>query len=99
MRQLVSGDDPLGRLIAAERQAELYRVIASLPPLQRAVVEADLEEGRGVAAQQLAAQLGTTEGSIYAARRRARSTLLGQCSWIRDSLQSGDVSDEETGRT
>ena len=97
VQQLVSGDDPLGELISAERQADLYRVMAALPPLERAVVEADLDEGRGVAAQQLATQLGTTEGSIYAARRRARQKLLSQCGWIRDSLHCGDVDDGEAG--
>lgn len=81
------GVDPLSQVIARESLAELQAAITRLPRLERAVMEADLAAGEAVPAASLAASLHTTEGSIYAARRRARTRLAQQCRWIREKLK------------
>lgn len=89
------GGDPLSQVESRERLDEVYKLIRNLPALERSVLEADLEEGRTVAADTLARQLGTTAGSIYAARRRARQKLIQRCNWVRAWLQSGKIEDDE----
>ena len=76
---------PLGELIDRERLDEVTDAMASLTSLERAVVEADLEEGEAADAKELARQFGTTAGSVYAARRRGRSKLLNKLTWLSDS--------------
>ena len=93
LEQPATGPDGLAGLITAERITELRQVVASLPALERAVVEADLEQGETVAAQRLAQRLGTTTGSVYAARKRARKRLLGQCRWIHEWFHLRDTKD------
>lgn len=88
--------DPLAALESQERMQELFRAIRGLPGLERSVVEADVAAGRSVIARKLADQLGTSEGSIYAARRRARIKLMTQFAWLKGWLQTGD---EENGST
>lgn len=56
-------------------RADLHASIAALPPLQRAVLEADLEAGGSVPAESLAARLGSTPNSIYVSRQKARQAL------------------------
>ncbi len=99
VQQLAGGADPLAALISAERVAQLQRAVASLPWLERSVVEADLDEGRGVAAEHLAERLDTTVGSIYAARKRARRKLIRACDWIRDFWQGEEGDHGKTGST
>jgi len=67
---------PLEGLIYQERLAEIRAALCSLSDLERAIIEADLDAGEPADAARLAARLGTTTGSIYAARRRARKKLL-----------------------
>jgi DNA-directed RNA polymerase specialized sigma24 family protein len=77
----------LSQVIAGESLAEVAAAITRLPRLERAVLEADLAAGEAVSAASLAESLHTTEGSIYAARRRARKRLAQQCRWIREKLK------------
>ena len=81
-------DDPSAGLETVERLQDVYRVVASLPDLERAVLEADLAAGHTAAAGGLARDLDTTEGSIYAARRRGRRKVAARCRWVRDWLRS-----------
>ncbi len=90
------GASLLDELVSRERVREVHEAVASLPPLERAVVQADLEEGSAVAARRLAQQLGTTDGSIYAARKRARQKLMERCDWIRVILQSENTHERKT---
>lgn len=87
LEAVAPGDDPLAALEAVERVQEVQRTIASLPDLERAVLEADVAAGRTVVAELLAQRLETTVASIYAARRRGRAKLIDKCSWIRHWLQ------------
>jgi len=87
-------DDPLATLEETERVQEVHRTIASLPALERAVLEADVAADRTTTAHVLADRFGTTVASIYAARRRGRGKLIDRCSWIRTWLcndRSGDI--------
>ncbi len=93
---LSHGGDPLAEMETRERVCEVRHAIAALPALERAVLEADLAEGRTTVARVLAKQLRTTEGSIYAARKRARSKLISHCSWIRDWLRNGNAGHESS---
>ncbi|MGM0486143.1 MAG: RNA polymerase sigma factor [Planctomycetota bacterium] len=92
---VAASDDPLASLETVERLQEVHQAVASLPGLERAVLEADLAAGRGAAAEGLAKQLGTTEASVYAARRRGRRKVIGRCRWVQDWLRSGKS--DETG--
>jgi len=87
-------DDPLARLQSLERLSELQRAIGSLPPLERAVLEADLAEGRPVVARELADRLGTSIAAVYTARRRARAKVFARCDWIRSWLPNGKPNHE-----
>ncbi|MCU0959255.1 MAG: hypothetical protein MUF48_04055 [Pirellulaceae bacterium] len=81
---------PLEQLVTEERVHEMEQVIGSLSTLEQAVIEADLAEGGAMSADQLAARLQTTPGSVYAARQRARRKLLARCAWIRTLLGEGN---------
>ena len=87
---------PFDALVVHERLREVQEVLTTLSELERAVIEADLDEGSPVAADVLAARLKTTAGSVYAARRRARRKLMKRCSWIRDRLQDEGWEDGKT---
>jgi RNA polymerase sigma factor (sigma-70 family) len=73
---------PLAKLMYQERLSEVQHAMASLASLERAVVEADLEQGETANARQLAERFNTTEGSVYAARQRGRRKLLDKLSWL-----------------
>ena len=81
-------EGPLATLVSQERLRELERVIEQLPPLEQAVVEADIAAGRAASARQLASELGTSAASIYAARRRARAKLAAKLEWLNRWLLS-----------
>ncbi|MBL9077747.1 MAG: sigma-70 family RNA polymerase sigma factor [Planctomycetes bacterium] len=53
----------------------LRECVSELPPLQRAIIEADLRAGDVANAAELAAQFATTKNSIYVSRCEARKTL------------------------
>lgn len=88
-----AAEDPSAGLETVERLRDVYRVVASLPDLERAVLEADLAAGRTAAGGGLARDLNTTEDSIYAARRRGRRKVLARCRWVRDWLRSDSSGD------
>jgi DNA-directed RNA polymerase specialized sigma24 family protein len=54
---------------------DLNEAIGKLPPLQRAVIQADLAAGGKADTERLAAQLGSNEKSVQAARSKAKSAL------------------------
>jgi DNA-directed RNA polymerase specialized sigma24 family protein len=54
---------------------DFYRLVETLPPLQRAVVLADLRAGGMAPAAELAAELQTTTNSIYVSRTNGRKAL------------------------
>ncbi len=89
------GEDPQAVLETTERLQQLRAALASLPGLERAVLEADMEAGRPERAEQLARQLETTEASIYAARRRGRVKLRQRCEWVRQWLQRDERDNHE----
>jgi RNA polymerase sigma factor (sigma-70 family) len=91
-----AGATPLEELATHERLLEMEEVIRSLSRLEQAVVQADLDEGGAVSAQDLAMRLHTTAGSVYAARQRARRKLLARCPWISQMLGEGDSTNDET---
>jgi RNA polymerase sigma factor (sigma-70 family) len=92
---LARSRSPLDELVTQERLLKVHQVMASLSDLERAVIEADLAEGTVVQAEQLAGRLKTTEGSVYAARQRARRKLVERCDWIRNGLQGRGFDDGE----
>ncbi len=64
------------QLLQSERLQEVRQALNGLSRLERAVIEADLDAGETADAKTLARQYETTEGSIYAARQRARKKLI-----------------------
>lgn len=59
-----------------QRLKVLYEAIETLPPLQKAIIQADLAAGGGLAdAGRLAAIHGTTENVIYVSRSKAKEAL------------------------
>jgi len=61
------------------RLEDLHRAIKTLPPLQKAIIEADLAAGSGLAdAGRLAEIHGTSMNSIYVSRSKARENLKKQ---------------------
>jgi len=61
------------------RLLDLHRAIETLPPLQKAIIEADLAAGSGLAdAGRLAEIHGTSMNSIYVSRSKARENLRKQ---------------------
>ena len=91
-----SGATPFEELATHERLLEVEEVMRSLSTLEQAVVQADLEAGRAVSAQDLATRLHTTAGSVYAARQRARRKLLARCPWISEMLGERGSSNGQT---
>lgn len=55
--------------------SDMYRCLEQLPPMQRAVLYADLEAGGIVPATALAQRLGTSANSIYVSRLRGHRAL------------------------
>lgn len=55
--------------------ADFHTVVGALPPLQKAIIEADLAAGGPAGAAALAAKHGTTKASIYVSRNKARATI------------------------
>lgn len=56
----------------------LRECIGLLPPLQRSIIEADLQNGDVANASELAEALRTTTNTIYVARSRARKALRSE---------------------
>jgi RNA polymerase sigma factor (sigma-70 family) len=54
---------------------DLKEVVDSLPPLQKAIIKADLKSGDVADATRLAAIHGTSKNSIYVSRNKARTTI------------------------
>lgn len=71
---------PPGALASEEFRLEVEEALGLLSPLERAVIEADIDAGKQASAARLARELKTTEQSIYAARARARRKLLRRLS-------------------
>ena len=69
---------PQHRLPLSERErqrADLRECMERLPPLQRAVLQADFEVGGSAPAEPLAKRFATTTNSIYVSRQKARKAL------------------------
>lgn len=66
---------PAGALAGEEFRQQVQEALARLSPLERAVIEADIDAGKQAGAAKLARRLETTEQSVYAARARARRKL------------------------
>ena len=69
---------PNQKLSLSERErqrADLHECMKRLPPLQRAVLQADFDAGCSVPAEPLAKKFGTTTNSIYVSRQKARKAL------------------------
>jgi len=79
-----AGDPPDEEVVAAEDRSDdprieaLHKAIAELPPLQRAIIQADLAADGLADAGRLAAIHGTSKNSIYVSRSKARETLKRQ---------------------
>ncbi|MBL7132886.1 MAG: sigma-70 family RNA polymerase sigma factor [Phycisphaerae bacterium] len=77
-----AGDPPDAREIESRDRSDdprlkiLHEAIEALPPLQKAIIQADLAAGGGLAdAGRLAAIHGTTKNVIYVSRSKAREAL------------------------
>lgn len=77
-----AGDPPAEETVEAPDRADdprledLHRAIETLPPLQKAIIKADLAAGNGPAdAFRLAEIHGTSKNSIYVSRVKARENL------------------------
>jgi RNA polymerase sigma factor (sigma-70 family) len=66
---------PDARAEQDDQLAGVRSALDQLSPLERRVIDADLEAGMAANARVLARQFGTSERSIYAARTRARRKL------------------------
>jgi DNA-directed RNA polymerase specialized sigma24 family protein len=66
---------PAGAMASEEFRLQVQAALERLSPLERAVIEADIDAGKQAGAAQLARRLDSTEQSIYAARARARRKL------------------------
>lgn len=80
-----AGDPPAEETVEAldrsadPRLEDLHRAIETLPPLQKAIIKADLAAGDGLAdAGRLAEIHGTSKNSIYVSRSKARENLKRQ---------------------
>lgn len=71
---------PAGELASEEFRQRVAEALELLSPLERAVIEADIDAGKQACAARLSKQLKTTEQSVYAARARARRKLLRRLS-------------------
>jgi RNA polymerase sigma factor (sigma-70 family) len=72
LAQMASGVVEQERL---RRLADLHHCLCELPPLQRAVLQADLDANGTAEAGELARRLRTTVSVIYVARNRGRAEL------------------------
>jgi len=70
-----SGPAPLPASARQKLLADLHRCLNLLPPLQRAVLQADLEAGCSAPAQPLAKRFATTTNSIYVSRQKGRKAM------------------------
>ncbi len=70
---------------------DLRTVIASLPPLQRAVIEADLACGETADAKRLAEIHGTTKNSIYVSRVKAKTKIETELTKLGHFKPSGNT--------
>ena len=80
-----TGDPPPEETVQAAGQIDdpqlevLYGAIEALPPLQKAIIKADLASGDGLAdARRLAEIHGTSKNSIYVSRGKAKENLKKQ---------------------
>lgn len=71
---------PPGELASEEFRHTVEEALDLLSPLERAVIEADIDSGEQASAALLSRELKTTEQSVYAARARARRKLLRRLS-------------------
>ncbi|HEX5443013.1 MAG TPA: hypothetical protein VFW87_04250 [Pirellulales bacterium] len=71
---------PAGELASEEFRLRVEEALGLLSPLERAVIEADIDTGKQACAARLSQELHTSEQSIYAARARARRKLLRRLS-------------------
>ncbi len=70
------GPGPEETAQSRERLERLQQALDQLAPLEKAVMQADLEAGEAAPAEQLAERFNTTTRSVYNARTRARKKLL-----------------------
>ena len=87
-----SGSDA-GTVAPAERSDDprsdaLYKAIDRLPPLQKAIVEADLAADGLANAQRLAEIHGTSKNSIYVSRGKAHKSLKKQAEQVSPGIAS-----------
>ncbi len=79
-----AGDPPGEDVVASEDRSDdprvdaLHKAIAGLPPLQRAITQADLAADGLADAGRLAEIHGTSKNSIYVSRSKAREALKKQ---------------------
>lgn len=78
-----AGDPPEDTVVADEPESDprldvLPKAIEALPPLQRAIIKADLAAGGVADARRLAEIHGTTINSIYVSRTKAHENLKRQ---------------------
>lgn len=71
---------PPGQVASEEFRHTVEEALDLLSPLERAVIEADIDSGEQASAARLSRELKTTEQSVYAARARARRKLLRRLS-------------------
>ena len=71
--------------------ADTHACLEELPPLQRAVLKADLEAGEVVPAQELALRLKTTTTSIYVTRLKGREALRKALARIGHFAVGGEI--------
>jgi len=92
--QLVAGlANTRGEQDRLRRVADLHGCLTELPPLQRAVLQADLAAHGAARAPDLARRLDTTVQAIYAARHRGRAELA------RMMQRLGHYADRQVRRT
>ena len=72
--------------------ADFRATVDRLPPLQKAITKADLAAGGSADARRLAAKLGTTLGSIYVSRNKAREAI------VKKMMRLGHYQDEPKAR-
>ena len=70
-----TGEAPAPSARRQQLVADTHACLEELPPMQRAVLQADLEAGEVVPAQELALRLKTTTNSIYVTRLKGREAL------------------------
>lgn len=70
---------------------DLDAIIASLPPLQRAIIEADYKCGGTADAERLAESHGTTKNSIYVSRVKAKKRIETELTKLGHFVPTGNV--------